>query len=179
MVMSVMWQAQQALEWGLMRSFWCYGSERFWNFCGHMIKDRAHPLANFINAFNLRRSVDEVPPPWIEEVISYATQHDIKHIKSAVEHMQSKVPEPVHGLRALYLRSVKNQKPASAFDTSVLRFVLPQLDPRLARDGYDFRTTSLCLCRCDPCGMVPLCDHCVTIVVDYHYGPVVVHLHLL
>ena len=83
-----MWQAQQALEWGPMRSFWCYGSERFWNFCGHMIKDRAHPLANFINAFNLRRSVDEVPPAWTEEVISYATQHDIKHIKSAVEHMQ-------------------------------------------------------------------------------------------
>ena len=80
--MFIMWQAQQALEWGPMRSFWCYGSERFWNFCGHMIKDRAHPLANFINAFNLRRSVDEVPPAWAEEVISYAAQHDeIKHIK--------------------------------------------------------------------------------------------------
>ena len=62
MVMFIVWQAQQALGWGPMRSFWCYGSERFWNFCGHMIKDRAHPLANFINAFNLRRSVDEVPP---------------------------------------------------------------------------------------------------------------------
>ena len=87
---------------GPMRSFWCYGSERFWNFCGHMIKDRAHPLANFINAFNLRRSVDEVPPAWAEEVISYAAQHDeIKHIKSAVEHMQGTPPEPVHGLRAL------------------------------------------------------------------------------
>ena len=151
--MFIMWQAQQALEWGPMRSFWCYGSERFWNFCGHMIKDRAHPLANFINAFNLRRSVDEVPPAWTEEVISYATQHDIKHIKSAVEHMQGKPPEPVHGLRALYLRSVPNQKPASAFDPAVLRFVLPQLDPRLACDGYDFRTTPLCLCvTCDHCG---------------------------
>ena len=112
MVMFIVWQAQQALGWGPMRSFWCYGSERFWNFCGHMIKDRAHPLANFINAFNLRRSVDEVPPAWAEEVISYAAQHDeIKHVKSAVEHMQGTPPEPVHGLRALYLRSVKNQKP--------------------------------------------------------------------
>jgi hypothetical protein len=117
-----------------------------------MIKDRAHPLANFINAFNLRRSVDEVPPAWAEEVISYAAQHDeIKHVKSAVEHMQGTPPEPVHGLRALYLRSVKKQKPASAFDPSALRFVLPQLDPRLVCDGYDFRTTPLC-CVCDHCG---------------------------
>ena len=84
----IVWQAQQALVWGVMRLFWCYGSERFWNFCGHMITDRARPLANFVRAYNMQRSVDNVPLAWIDEV-KYATQHKLRKLRKASEYLRA------------------------------------------------------------------------------------------
>ena len=85
-----------------MRILWCYGSERFWNFCGRTIKDRAHPLANFVNSIAARRAIDCVPRKFVDELLSHANQHNLTIITEAVEYAIG-VPKPAAlSIKALY-----------------------------------------------------------------------------
>jgi len=85
-----------------MRILWCYGSERFWNFCGRTIQDRAHPLANFIQSINRRRAVDCVPREFVAELLSHAERHGQAYVKEAVEYAIG-TPKPVAlNVRELY-----------------------------------------------------------------------------
>ena len=141
-------QAQQALVWGVMRLFWCYGSERFWNLCGHMITDRARPLTNFVRAYNMQRSVDNVPPGWIDEVVGYATQHKLRKIRKAADYLRAEPPEPEYGVRALFQRSLRNGAAGPALDPRLLEYVLPQLAPAWSRGDFDTGPNHFC---CDMC----------------------------
>ena len=134
-------QAQQALMWCVMRLLWCYGSERFWNFCGHMISDRAHPLTNFINAYNMRRSVDNIPRAWVQEVIAHATTHNLRNVKAAVEHLCAEPTEPEYGVRALFQRSslMEAREFEADVDPTLLQHVLPQLHADWARVNFTAR----------------------------------------
>ena len=125
--------------WCVMRLLWCYGSERFWNFCGHMISDRAHPLANFINAYNMRRSVDNIPRAWVQEVIAHATTHNLRNVKAAVEHLCAEPTEPEYGVRALFQRSVLADSSEFRADPTLLQHVLPQLHADWARVNFNIR----------------------------------------
>ena len=125
--------------WCVMRLLWCYGSERFWNFCGHMISDRAHPLANFINAYNMRRSVDNIPRAWVEEVAAHATTHNLRNVKAAVEHLCAEPTEPEYGVRALFQRSVLADSSEVRADPTLLQHVLPQLHADWARVNFNIR----------------------------------------
>jgi len=134
-------QAQQALVWGLLRVFWCYGGERYWNFCGHMIKDRAHPLANFIQAYNQRRAVDNIPPAWIDEVLTYSATNKLTMAKDAVEHLRVEAPEPEYDVRQLLLKSTPTDAPELRADPALLQFVLPQLHGDWAHGNFTPRAT--------------------------------------
>ena len=127
--------------WGLLRMFWCYGGERYWNFCGHMIKDRAHPLANFIQAYNTRRAVDNLPPAWIDEVLTYSATHKLGHVKDAVEHLRVEAPEPEYGVRQLLRKSTPTHAPELTADPALLQFVLPQLHGDWAHGNFTPRAT--------------------------------------
>ena len=143
--------------WGLLRVFWCYGGERYWNFCGHMIKDRAHPLANFIQAYNQRRAVDNIPPAWIDEVHAYATANKLGLVKDAVEHLRVEAPEPEYGVRQLLLKSTPTDAPELTTDPALLQFVLPQLHGDWARGDFTPRATL------SP-HIASLCRQCISIV---------------
>ena len=134
-----------------MRILWCYGSERFWNFCGRTIQDRAHPLANFIKSINRRRAVDCVPREFVAELLSHAERHGQTYVKDAVEYAIG-TPKPVAlNIRELYatldLRDRGSQAPI------VPELLLPALQ-QLSFDwqsiSREIRMASLIPASCSP-----------------------------
>ena len=142
--------------WGLLRVFWCYGGERYWNFCGHMIKDRAHPLANFIQAYNQRRAVDNIPPAWIDEVLTYSATNKLNMAKDAVEHLRVEAPEPEYDVRQLLLKSTPTDAPELTADPA------PAVRAPTAARRLGARKLH------SPCDSIPhiasLCRQCISIV---------------
>ena len=124
-----------------MRLLWCYGSERFWNFCGRTIHDRAHPLANFTKTTNTRRAVDCVPRRFVDELLSFADEHQLQSVTDAVQNAIG-VPKPdVFGVRALY-KNLDLSSPAAPIAPELLLSALKQLSFDWASISYETRTTS-------------------------------------
>lgn len=86
-------QVQQAVSLNaVMRLFWCYGSERFWNYCGRMISDRGHPLENFIKGINIRKSADAIPTRFVSELAAHVAQHNLSNLVDTVDKLRASTP---------------------------------------------------------------------------------------
>ena len=115
-----------------------------------MITDRARPLANFVRAYNMQRSVDNVPPGWIDEVVGYAAKHRLRKIHKAAQYLRAEPPEPEYGVRALFQRSLRNGAVRPALDPLILAHVLPQLEPAWSQGNFDTGPTHFVMISVDP-----------------------------
>ena len=124
---------------GLMRILWCYGSERFWNFRGRTIKDRGHPLANFIKSINARRAIDSVPRAFVTELLSHADKHKLNYITEAVEYAVG-VPKPAElSIQALFA-TLDLSRAVLPVEPELLRPALKQLAFDWESISYEIRT---------------------------------------
>ena len=139
-----------------MRILWCYGSERFWNFCGRTIKDRGHPLANFIKSINARRAVDSVPRAFVAELLSHAAEHTLNYITEAVEYAVG-VPKPAALSIQTLFASLDLRGSATPVAPELLLPAFKQLSFKWESISYEIRTPPLCVCDRVWCVCVCVC----------------------
>ena len=135
-----------------MRTLWCYGSERFWNYCGRTITDRAHPLRNFVKSINRRRAVDGVPQEYVRELLAFAQAHDLSTLTEGINTVTG-VPEPAaYSLRSLY-DNMNFDHPAAPIQLDLLLPAFQQLSfpwgstPHAIRNAQSTATlVRVCVC---------------------------------
>jgi hypothetical protein len=111
-----------------------------------MITDRAHPMANFVSAYNKLRSASNCRPEWISELLAYTGQHKLSVAQDAVQYLQASVPSRRgRGLsvRQLLAESTQLITPPDDVRLSLLSHVLPQLEYNWTDEQLEIRASTI------------------------------------
>jgi hypothetical protein len=114
-----------------------------------MITDRAHPMVNFVSAYNMLRSASNCRPEWITELLAYTHQHKLNVAQDAVQYLQASVPSRRGrgcSVRQLLAESTALVTPPEDVRLSLLSHLLPQLEYDWSREQLQLRASTNLRC---------------------------------